>query len=835
MKKILALLLCLVCVFSVSAKSKKEKASKFVQTKSKYSVQVVMPELENITGNEKNWLDGQIRDKFKSNLQEFLGMETFVDSKSEAALVKIQKESESSTHDEKTAIELGKISTAKYALFSTIRKTNEGFIITVDFTDLKTGKIEASATSKEYSSVEYLYGTTGAVDEITLNLSTKLNISISSVNKNVLTSGSAGLSIDEQIALAKENEENYKRISSQYDAEIRTLKASSDILATEDIKRIEAEKELLSEKQQTEKKRQQELLAQKKQAEADAKLEAERSIALKTLRDKLANEALQKAEEARKLKVATTGILGKINIIEAKKKALVEIRNSVESRQQELFVQLEKDRVAEEQRIRAKSYSTVELDNGKPTESAKERREKQVIKSYEELTNKFFTDAEAVKQSTMSQQNALLSEINADVNALKDVRTVSSMGDELKVSFGTYSGSKNGWNAYLSLYSDGVLLFTDSFIVGYEAVSGKKAPNMETELDDAVIEEYANNVDMYNSLFTRGSPILTFEIDSTTSADGFKNSSSYRILFKTLRVKNTVTGKIVQTNELNKDKQITLAPVWNLQEKNGIVAKEKVHFSEYQLLYPYLKQGMDEKAAKKAKDKELKDIEKKAKQEETVFQGSKMIDIPNKNYQMLNTEVTQKLYKSVMGENPSHFKSDDLPVENVSFYDAIYFCNKLSEKYGLSPVYFVNGNPDVESWGYTPHNHHFMHPIDIFQNKYANGFRLPTPDEWYYAAKGGKNYKYSGSKKLEEVGWYKSNSHGITHYVAQKKPNGYGLYDMSGNVSEWVWDDSLGKYRSGSCGGCYFSKYFCSLEYNIPETPYEGFPSLGFRVVRTVK
>ena len=92
MKKILALLLCLVCVFSVSAKSKKRESVKIVQTKSKYSVQVVMPELENISGNEKNWLGGQIRDKFKSNLQEFLGMETFVDSKSEAALIKIQKE-----------------------------------------------------------------------------------------------------------------------------------------------------------------------------------------------------------------------------------------------------------------------------------------------------------------------------------------------------------------------------------------------------------------------------------------------------------------------------------------------------------------------------------------------------------------------------------------------------------------------------------------------------------------------------------------------------------------------------------------------------------------------
>ena len=112
----------------------------------------------------------------------------------------------------------------------------------------------------------------------------------------------------------------------------------------------------------------------------------------------------------------------------------------------------------------------------------------------------------------MSQQNALLQEIKQDQTNLAKIKTVNSMGDELKVSFGPYEGSKNGWNAYLSLYSDGILVYTDTVIVSYEAVAGKKAPNMETELNDAVIEEYTNNVDMYNSLLTRGDPILYFEI-----------------------------------------------------------------------------------------------------------------------------------------------------------------------------------------------------------------------------------------------------------------------------------------------------------------------------------
>ena len=93
-----------------------------------------------------------------------------------------------------------------------------------------------------------------------------------------------------------------------------------------------------------------------------------------------------------------------------------------------------------------------------------------------------------------------------------------------------------------------------------------------------------------------------------------------------------------------------------------------------------------------------------------------MVDIPGTNFKMLKTEVTQELYKSIMGENPSYFQIGSkeyavtegenvkkLPVESVSWYDAIYFCNKLSIKKGLTPVYAVDGETDVAKWDYTPH------------------------------------------------------------------------------------------------------------------------------------
>ena len=201
-------------------------------------------------------------------------------------------------------------------------------------------------------------------------------------------------------------------------------------------------------------------------------------------------------------------------------------------------------------------------------------------------------------------------------------------------------------------------------------------------------------------------------------------------------------------------------------------------------------------------------------------------------FEMSATEITQRQYESVMGENPSHFAgNDDFPVERVTWYDAVKFCNALSVHKGLDRCY------NETTW-----------KCDFAKN----GFRLPTEAEWEYACRAGTTTEYytgDNEKGLAGAGWYgydKGNSNKSTHPVARKEPNAWGLYDMHGNVFEWV-NDWYGEYDSDSIenpvgpdsatykvlrGGSWFSlANYCRSAFRINDRPERTSNFSGFRIV----
>ena len=284
---------------------------------------------------------------------------------------------------------------------------------------------------------------------------------------------------------------------------------------------------------------------------------------------------------------------------------------------------------------------------------------------------------------------------------------------------------------------------------------------------------------------------------------------------------------------------------------------QKIELAEEDLkkIIKELKGTIRKYSAKKASN-----IESKFENMIFVQGGKHQPSFANEEKEVFDIEVckyptTQKMWTEVMENNPSEFKGDNKPIESITWWEALEFCNKLSEKYGLEPVYDLSKSKEgilmIKELGGQK-----VYP-DVANFKNTEGFRLPTEVEWEWFARGGQiaieqgtfNYTYSGSNNIDEVAWYVENS-GETYNVGLKKPNQLGLYDCTGNVWEWCYDttenieegknyiykafDASNKSRRLKGGSWNDISKFCAVLNREINQATDAHYVLGFRIVRTV-
>lgn len=180
--------------------------------------------------------------------------------------------------------------------------------------------------------------------------------------------------------------------------------------------------------------------------------------------------------------------------------------------------------------------------------------------------------------------------------------------------------------------------------------------------------------------------------------------------------------------------------------------------------------------------------------------------------------VTHACYAEVTGQRPNAARGDHRPVESVSWWDATRFCNALSRSAGLTPAYRLDD--DGVEW-----------------DTDADGYRLPTEAEWEHACRAGTTGPRYGS--LDRIAWYRGNSDERIHEVGGKQPNGWGLYDMLGNVWEWCWDlydpEVYGTYRVLRGGGWFDEHWSCRASVRRRSHPTHRLDDIGFRVARSAR
>ena len=225
-------------------------------------------------------------------------------------------------------------------------------------------------------------------------------------------------------------------------------------------------------------------------------------------------------------------------------------------------------------------------------------------------------------------------------------------------------------------------------------------------------------------------------------------------------------------------------------------------------------------------------------------------DVTISSFYIGKYELTQAEYQAVMGNNPSHFTGvTNGPVEKVSWFNAIEYCNRRSMQEGLTPCYSYGNygtNPDDWPSGWNNYSNH----TNVACSWTVDGYRLPTEMEWMFAAKGGnqsQGYTYSGSNDIDEVAWHWGNSDDTTHTVGTKAANELGIHDMSGNVREWVWDiwgeypseaqtdphgPTSGSYRVLRGGSWITDAYFCTVSNRgFNDATFTNYV-IGFRICR---
>ena len=519
---ILISLLCgCVSTSSEGTENKKnQENSKFLKGKKNPEVYVKMDfDFGNIKESEAIWLVPALSEKLKTNLLKYTDY-GFIESDSE--------------------------NIAQYSLLTTIRKTERGYSLLADFIDSKTGETKATAESSSKNTVSKLFlGAGNATDEITVSLCNELGFKISELEQNYIIKGEEGMSLEEKQDLFEKIIKDYKYSVSELEGELNYISSSTDSEESDELKRVEAEKIRAEDKlklaEENKRINEVEITRHKAYELKDAK----RSGKKKEKFNSIAQKQSENIQDVRKVITEAQPLIDYLQIIELKKKAVVDIHNIILTERQNIYDKTLKNILDKRNQIRENPFPPEELEeDGKtPLENAVKQRENLYIETKNSLISEGQKELDNATEKLFLYKNTLLSEINKEYSRLES-RKISTLGNNLAVTHGDFNKDKQGWDLIVTVKNNDAVIFQTTSFLSLGVFVGKDPK--EYFLDDYI--GYRDDLDFYENLMFGDEPPLIYELEYTATLEDGENPSQYNLNFYNFKCYDTESLTVIGNN-----------------------------------------------------------------------------------------------------------------------------------------------------------------------------------------------------------------------------------------------------------------------------------------------